>query len=82
MRMPASKFRARSGDLFTIPERNAKALEIQAWLHRYALKPYQYVIVDDENVFFSYQQDHLVQTDENDGLTIKKAQSAIEILSR
>lgn len=44
---------ARSGELFSIPERNAKALEIQTWLHRYALEPYQYVIVDDENVFSS-----------------------------
>lgn len=26
---------ARSGELFSIPERNAKALEIQAWLHIY-----------------------------------------------
>ena len=72
---------ARNGDLFTIPERNAKALEIQAWLHRYASEPYQYVIIDDENVFFPMQQEHLVQTDEIDGLTVKKAQLAIEVLN-
>ena len=53
---------ARSGELFSIPERNAKALEIQAWLHRYTAKPCRYVILDDENVFFHKQQDHLVQT--------------------
>ena len=73
---------ARSGELFTIPERNAKALEIQAWLNRYAPEPYQYVIVDDENVFFPYQQEHLVQTEEYDGLTMKKAQLAIVVLNR
>jgi hypothetical protein len=73
---------ARSGELFTIPERNAKALEIQAWLHRYASEPYQYVIIDDENAFFPYQQKHLVQTDENDGLTMKKAQLVIDILNK
>ena len=72
---------ARSGELFTIPKRNAKALEIQAWLHRYASESYQYVIIDDENVFFPMQQEHLVQTDENDGLTLKKSQLAIEVLN-
>ena len=72
---------ARSGELFSIPERNAKALEIQAWLHRYTTKPCRYVILDDENVFFHKQQDHLVQTDEHEGLTLQKAQLAIEILS-
>lgn len=72
---------ARSSELFSIPERNAKALEIQAWLHRYASEPYQYVIIDDENVFFPMQQEHLVQTDENDGLILKKAQLAIEVLN-
>ena len=71
----------RSGELFSIPERNAKALEIQAWLHRYTSEPCQYVIIDDENVFFPMQQKHLVQTDENDGLTLKKSQLAIEVLN-
>ncbi len=72
---------ARSGELFTIPEHNAKALEIQAWLHRYASEPCQYVILDDENVFFPKQQEHLVQTEEKQGLTITKAQLAIEVLN-
>ncbi|MBQ8957390.1 MAG: hypothetical protein IJ057_02625 [Bacteroidales bacterium] len=70
---------ARNGNLFTLPERNAKALEIQAWLQRNAKEPFEYVIIDDENVFFYGQQEHLVQTDEYDGLTIKKAQEAISI---
>ena len=72
---------ARSGELFTIPERNAKALEIQAWLHRYTTKPCQYVILDDENVFFHKQQDHLVQTEQYEGLSFSKAQLAIEVLN-
>lgn len=72
---------ARNGDLFSIPERNAKALEIQAWLHRNAKEPFEYVIIDDENVFFYSQQKHLVQTDDFVGLTIKKSQEAIEILN-
>ena len=73
---------ARNGDLFTIPEHNAKALEIQAWLHRYAKQPCQYVILDDENVFFHGQQEHLVQTEEYEGLTFTKAQFAIEVLNK
>jgi hypothetical protein len=71
---------ARNGELFTIPERNSKALEIQAWLQRNAKEPFEYVIIDDENVFFYSQQEHLVQTDEYDGLTLKKAQEAISVL--
>lgn len=73
---------AKSGEMLSIPERNAKALEIQAWLHKHATPPFQYVILDDENVFFHSQQEHLVQTDENDGLTIQKAYEAINILNR
>lgn len=73
---------AKNGDLFTVPKCNAKALEIQAWLQKNAKEPFEYVILDDENVFFYDQQEHLVQTVEYDGLTIKKAQEAIEILDR
>ena len=73
---------ARNGEMLTIPEHNAKALEIQAWLHKYATPPFQYVILDDENIFFQSQQEHLVKTDENDGLTIQKAYEAINILNR
>lgn len=71
---------ARNGELFTIPERNSKALEIQAWLQRNAKEPFKYVIIDDENVFFYGQQEHLVQTEEYGGLTIEKSQEAISIL--
>lgn len=73
---------ARNGEMFSIPERNAKALEINAWLEEFAARPCQYVIIDDENVFFQCQQEHLVQTDESNGMTYEKAQLAIEILSR
>ena len=72
---------ARSGDFFTIPERNAKALEINAWLNNQASNPCQYVIIDDENVFFQSQQSHLVLTDECEGLTYQKAQEAIGVLN-
>ena len=72
---------ARKGVLFTVPERNAKALEIQAWLQKNAKDPFEYIILDDENVFFYGQQEHLVQTDDFVGLTIKKSQEAIEILN-
>ena len=72
---------ARSGEMFSIPERNAKALEINAWLEEFAERPCQYVIIDDENVFFQSQQVHLVQTDEISGLTYEKARTAIEILN-
>ncbi len=71
---------ARNGEFFSIPERNAKALEINAWLEQMG-KQCDYVIVDDENVFFQSQQEHLVQTDEQDGLTYDKATLAIEILN-
>lgn len=72
----------RSGEFFSIPERNAKALEINAWLKRHATEASRYVILDDENVFFQSQQEHLVLTDEYDGLTAQKAQLAIELLGR
>ena len=72
---------ARNGEFFSIPERNAKALEINAWLEQTG-KPCTYVILDDENVFFQSQQEHLVQTNEHDSLTFEKAQTAIEILNR
>jgi hypothetical protein len=51
-------------------------------LHKCATPPFQYVILDDENNFFHSQQGHLVQTDENDGLTIQKAYEALNILNR
>ena len=71
---------ARNGEFFSIPERNAKALEINAWLEQTG-RPCTYVILDDENVFFQSQQEHLVKTDEHDGLTYESAKLAIEILN-
>ena len=70
-----------SGELFSTPERNAKALEIYAWLKRHATQASRYVILDDENVFFQSQQKHLVLTDEYDGLTAQKTQLAVDILN-
>ena len=71
---------ARNGEFFSITERNAKALEINAWLEQTG-KQCSYVIIDDENVFFQSQQKHLVLTNEHDGLTYEKAKLAIEILN-
>lgn len=73
---------SQNGEMFGIPELNAKALEINAWLQQNATKPFNYVIIDDENVFFQSQQEHLVLTDEHDGLTVDKATRAIEILNQ
>lgn len=73
---------SQNGEMFCIPELNAKALEINAWLQQNASKSFNYVIVDDENVFFQKQQKHLVLTDEYDGLTVDKADKAIEILNQ
>lgn len=72
---------SQNGEMFCIPELNAKALEINAWLQQNATKPSNYVILDDENVFFQSQQEHLVLTDEYDGLTAQKAKFAIDILN-
>ena len=73
---------SQNGEMFSIPELNAKALEINAWLQQNASKSFNYVIVDDENVFFQSQHEHLVLTDEYDGLTIDKANIAIKILNQ
>jgi len=64
-----------------MPLREAKALEINAWLYQNASKDYRYVILDDEDYFFPKQQEHLVLTDEKEGLTDRKAQNAIWILN-
>lgn len=72
---------SQNGEMFCIPELNAKALEINAWLQQYASNSFNYVIIDDENVFCQKQQNHLVITDENKGLTVQKSKEAIEILN-
>jgi hypothetical protein len=40
---------ARSSEFFTIPERNAKALEINAWLQQHTKATPRYVMLNDEN---------------------------------
>ena len=72
---------AQSGEMFGMAERSAKALEINAWLLRHASGTSRYVILDDENVFFQSQQEHLIQTDAYVGLTANKAQFAIDVLN-
>ena len=73
---------SQNGEMFCIPELNAKALEINAWLQQYTTNSFNYVIIDDENVFFQNQQNHLVLTDEHDGLTAQKAKNVIDILNQ
>ena len=68
-----------TGDMMGMPLREAKALEINAWLDQNAGRDYSYVILDDEDSFFPNQQDHLVLTDDKEGLTDRKAQNAIWI---
>ena len=50
------------------------------WPQQHANASSRYTILDDENVFFQDQQDHLVQTNEFDGLTAQKAMVAIDVL--
>ena len=72
---------AMTGEMIGLPQRESKALEINAWLYKYAGKEYRYAILDDEDLFFPKQQEHLVLTDEFDGLTERKAQRVIWILN-
>lgn len=72
---------AMTGEMIGFPLREAKALEINAWLFQNASRDYRYVILDDEDYFFPQQQEHLVLTDENEGLTDQKVQKAIWILN-
>ena len=41
-----------TGDMMGMPLREAKALEINAWLDQNAGRDYSYVILDDEDSFF------------------------------
>ena len=73
---------AMTGEMIGLPQRESKALEINAWLYQNAGKEYSYVILDDEDYFFPRQQNHLVLTDEFYGLTARKAQKAISFLNK
>ncbi|MBQ9676843.1 MAG: hypothetical protein IJV44_01745 [Prevotella sp.] len=70
-----------TGEMMGLPQCEAKALEINAWLYKNVGKEYRYAILDDEDLFFPKQQEHLVLTEEYDGLTERKAQRAIWILN-
>ena len=72
---------AMTGEMMGFPLREAKALEINAWLYQNAGRDDRYVILDDEDYFFPKQQEHLVLTDDKEGLTDRKAQNAIWILN-
>lgn len=73
---------AMTGEMMGMPLRESKALEINAWLFQNAARDYRYVIIDDEDYFFPKQQEHLILTDEKEGLTNQKAQHATRILNR
>lgn len=73
---------AMTGEMMGLPQREAKALEINAWLHENAKKDYRYAILDDEDYFFPRQQEHLVLTNDDEGLTDAKAQRAVWILNQ
>lgn len=70
-----------TGYSFKIPERYSKGLEINAWIELNVAGDYSYCIIDDEAFFLPYQLEHLVQVDEEKGLTGEKASMAIEILN-
>jgi hypothetical protein len=72
---------AMNGEMMGMPFRESKALEINAWIYQNAGRDYRYVILDDEDYFFPKQQEHLVLTDESEGLTELKAQKAIWVLN-
>lgn len=73
---------SKTGEIFGYTERNAKALEINAWLQQNGAKQYNYAIIDDENVFFQHQQEHLVIVYKYEGLTFPKTQIAINMLNK
>ena len=70
-----------NGSSFSLPERFAKGLEINAWIEINAPKNYKYCIIDDECFFLANQIEHLVQTDSHSGLTATLAEKAIQILN-
>lgn len=70
-----------TGKSFRIPEIYSKGLEINAWLDTYATGNYRYCIIDDENYFLPYQLEHLVQVNEEKGLTKGVASIIIEKLN-
>lgn len=69
-----------NGSSFSLPERFAKGLEINAWLEINAPKDYNYCIIDDECFFLANQVEHHVQTNSLNGLTATLAEKAIQIL--
>ena len=71
-----------TGESISIPERYSKGLEINAWLELNVAGDYRYCIIDDENYFLPYQLEHLVQVNEDKGITRDIASLIIERLNR
>lgn len=69
-----------TGKSFSIPEQYSKGLEINAWLNIYATHDSRYCIIDDEIFFLPHQLAHLVQVNEDTGLTEEAASIIIEKL--
>ena len=59
----------------------AKGEEIRGWLKEHVLKPYRYVIFDDEADIRPEQRPHFIQTDPRIGITRADAERAIQILN-
>ena len=60
-----------------------RALEVNEWLRLYAGQnslTYKYVILDDVNDFLVMQQEHVIITDPNFGITKENVLKALEIL--
>ena len=60
-----------------------RALEVNEWLRIYACKnplSYRYVIIDDFNDFLAMQQDYVIITDPNVGITKENTVDTIEKL--
>ena len=60
-----------------------RALEVNEWLRLYAGQnslTYKYVILDDVNDFLVMQQEHVIITDPNFGITKEYVLKALEIL--
>lgn len=61
----------------------ARALEVNEWLRLYAVQnslTYKYVILEDVNDFLVMQQEHVIITDPNFGITKENVLKALEIL--
>jgi len=69
-----------SRQLLEKPEWETKGYEVNAWQEMHGKLDDVYAIVDDENPFLNRQQGHLVQSNEQTGLTEAAASRIIALL--